>query len=95
MMNAAAPMQHLGELNGKPCYWAEPGRFTKPGFYFWDGKKNVHVPLEAVKALEFYARHEHWMALAGDADEPQKLLIANGDTDATDGCAMAEKALSA
>lgn len=46
-MPTDAPMKYLGKLDGKSCYWAEPGHFTMPGFYFWDGKDNVHVPLLA------------------------------------------------
>jgi hypothetical protein len=44
-MTTQAAMQHLGEIDGWSCYWAEPGRFEVPGFYFWDGARNVHVPL--------------------------------------------------
>lgn len=44
---ADAQMQFLGEIDGKNCYWAKPGVFTRPGFYFWDGKANVHVPITA------------------------------------------------
>lgn len=87
-----AAMQHLGELNGKPCFWAAPGRFTKPGFYFWDGKTNVHVPLEAMAALEFYARHDHWMQVTESA-EASTLLVAGASLATADGWAMAEKAL--
>lgn len=46
------------------------------------------------RALEFYARHEHWMALGEGTNNDQKLLIANGDTTDTNGWAVAEKALS-
>lgn len=46
------------------------------------------------QALEFYARHEHWMSLDGNLGSDRKLLIANGDTTDTDGWAVAEKALS-
>lgn len=43
---ADAAMQYLGELDGKKCYWAAPKLFEKPGFYYWDGVTNVHVPLD-------------------------------------------------
>ena len=49
---------------------------------------------ELVAALEFYARGEHWMALAGDSDGPSKVLIANGDTPDVDGWAVARAALA-
>lgn len=45
-MPVEAAMQFLGELDGKKCYWAKPGEFVQPGFYFWDGQSNVHVPLD-------------------------------------------------
>ena len=45
-MNADAAMQFIGEIDGKKCYWAAPGHFVRPGFYYWDGRTNVHVPLE-------------------------------------------------
>lgn len=45
-MPTEAAMQFLGEIDGRPCYWAAPGRFDVPGFYYWDGKKNVHLPLD-------------------------------------------------
>ena len=45
MSEAQGEMQELGELDGQLCFWAEPGRFTEPGFYFWDGVRNVRVPL--------------------------------------------------
>jgi hypothetical protein len=44
-MPVGAKMQFLGEIGGKKCYWAAPGIFVQPGFYFWDGKENVHVPI--------------------------------------------------
>ena len=47
-----AAMQPLGSIGGKPCYFAEEGRFAKPGFYYWDGTENVHVPLTPPAALE-------------------------------------------
>ena len=48
-MNTSAAMKHLGEIDGKNCYWAEPGRFDVPGFYFWDGERNVHLPLDLLE----------------------------------------------
>lgn len=45
-MTTDALMQFLGEIDGKPCFWAEPGHFERPGFYYWDGTNNVHVPLD-------------------------------------------------
>lgn len=45
-MTVDAQMQFLGEIDGKRCYWAAPGRFVAPGFYYWDGQSNVHVPLD-------------------------------------------------
>ena len=45
-MPVAAAMQFLGELDGKKCYWAAAGQFEKPGFYYWDGRENVHVPID-------------------------------------------------
>ena len=40
-------MQFLGVLDGKKCFWAAEGQFETPGFYYWDGRANVHVPLDA------------------------------------------------
>lgn len=45
-MTVAAAMQFLGVIDGKNCYWAAPGWFEKPGFYYWDGRSNVHLPLD-------------------------------------------------
>lgn len=50
-MTTDAAMKFIGELNGKKCYWAEEGRFTTPGFYYWDGENNVHVPLPKPKVI--------------------------------------------
>lgn len=36
-------MQFLYESAGRRWYFAEPGRFERPGLYFWDGKANVHI----------------------------------------------------
>ena len=45
---ADAMMKHLGDANGVKWYWAEPGKFEKPGVYYWDGKSNVLcVPVAA------------------------------------------------
>lgn len=38
---ADAMMESLGEANGVKWYWAEPGRFERPGVYYWDGTSNV------------------------------------------------------
>lgn len=40
-----AGMQSLGEIDGRQCFWAAPGQFARPGFYYWDGTRNVRVPL--------------------------------------------------
>jgi hypothetical protein len=40
-----AQMQYLGEIEGQKCYWAEPGHFERPGFWYWDGYRNLHVPI--------------------------------------------------
>lgn len=45
MSEVQAAMKKIGEINGVKVYWAEPGRFTKPGVYYWDGEDNVHVPI--------------------------------------------------
>lgn len=47
-----AGMQFLGEIDGKNVYWAEPGRFDTPGIHFWDGKRNVHVPVPMVDEFD-------------------------------------------
>lgn len=45
---ADAMMKHLGEANGVKWYWAEPGKFEKPGVYYWNGTSNVLcVPVAA------------------------------------------------
>lgn len=41
------------------------------------------------KAIEFYARREHWMGLTENDDCP-KVLVANGCCESTEGWAMAE-----
>jgi len=46
------------------------------------------------QALEFYARHEHWMALGEAVNGDRKLLVANGDVADTNGWTVAERALS-
>lgn len=46
---------------------------------------------ECVVALRFYAKAIHWMGVTEDATP--KLLIANGDTDETDGPAVARDTL--
>lgn len=53
------------------------------------------VARAALAALRFYAKHEHWMPLAGNMDGPSKLLIANGDTEGVDGWCVADVALAA
>jgi hypothetical protein len=45
MSDASAAMKPIGEIDGRKVYWAEPGRFTVPGVYYWDGATNVHVPI--------------------------------------------------
>ncbi len=45
------------------------------------------------KALGFYARHEHWMAVASDADCARQLLVALSGQLPPDGWAVAEDAL--
>lgn len=90
-MPVEAAMKSLGHFHGRDFYLADEG-FDRPGIYYWNGKKNVHVD-DVIAAVEFYARHEHWMGTAEDG--PQKLLIANGDTSGVDGWAVAEDALSA
>ena len=46
------------------------------------------------KALDFYARREHWMARTENLACSRKLLVANGDTSGTNGWAVAEEALA-
>jgi len=98
-MNVVSLMRFLGEIEGLKCYWAEPGKFAEPGFYFWDGHENIRVPLVGVskmlRAITFYAKHEHWMTLTDDADALHKVLVANGNTESCEGWAMAEMALEA
>ena len=50
-MTVEAAMKYLGELDGKKCYWAAPDTFTTPGFYYWDGESNIHVPLPSPKVV--------------------------------------------
>ncbi len=49
--------------------------------------------LKAEKALRFYAKHEHWMALTDRADFRTE-LVAIGDTSDANGWSMAEAALA-
>ncbi|WP_193188847.1 hypothetical protein [Nisaea sediminum] len=37
-------MKHLGIIDGVACYWAEPGKFEKPGIHYWDGVKLSYSP---------------------------------------------------
>lgn len=46
-----------------------------------------------LKAVQFYARHEHWMALTSDADCPLTNLIARQGDTSPDGWAVAEAAM--
>lgn len=43
MSEASAPMQLLGQIEGVRYWWAEPGRFTSPGVYYWNGSENVRL----------------------------------------------------
>jgi hypothetical protein len=46
------------------------------------------------RAIQFYAKHEHWMAVSSDTGQPCKLLIANDSTqDSYNGWSVAEVAL--
>ncbi len=45
------------------------------------------------KALRFYARHEHWMAITSDPDCASQLLVALSGQLPPDGWAVAEDAL--
>lgn len=89
-------------------YCANPGMYTLShlGKHF-DIRGQEHACLLAApspaetsqasamrKALEFYARHEHWMTLGEQPGSQHKILVANGDTDSVEGWAMAEKALA-
>lgn len=49
--------------------------------------------LKAEKALDFYARHIHWMGLTEDSDV-STVLVAQGDVDSMNGWAVAEAALA-
>lgn len=42
-MSVQVAMKSLGEVDGVRWFWAEPGLFTVPGVYYWDGNANVHV----------------------------------------------------
>lgn len=42
-MSTDAQMQFLYESSGRRWYFAEPGRFERPGLYFWNGTENVHI----------------------------------------------------
>lgn len=70
-------MTHVGsDHTGRPIYWAEPGRFTQPGLYTWDGEKNVRI----------WAAEEGFKAppVAGYNDqggEPLRLVNANKVTE--------------
>lgn len=50
---AQAMMQYLDTVDGIQYYWAAPGRFAKPGVYFWDAtrEKNVRLSAELVNGL--------------------------------------------
>ena len=47
-MPVESAMQLLGEIDGVKWFWAEPGRFGKPGVYWWDEatQSMVHVTAE-------------------------------------------------
>lgn len=47
-----AAMQYLITVYGYKLYWADPKWFTKPGLYYWNGKKNVHIENFPIKVLE-------------------------------------------
>ena len=47
---------------------------------------------QAIKALEFYARREHWMRLTEDSEHSQ-LLVAIGKENEPDGYSVADRAL--
>lgn len=70
-MGIQAQMQFVGEIDGKKIYWAEPGKFSKPGIYFWDGKQNIHVPMDDIpsRMLSDKALIAAWRARAAYKDE--------------------------
>jgi hypothetical protein len=43
MSDNQAPMRTIGEWNGQVWYWADSGKFTNPGPYYWDGFDNIHA----------------------------------------------------
>lgn len=49
---------------------------------------------ELIKALEFYANHNHWMTLGQDADALHSILVAHGQSDGYQGWSEAEDALA-
>lgn len=46
MATVESAMQYLGTIDGKKCYWAAEGQFVTPGLYYWNGRENVHVPID-------------------------------------------------
>lgn len=76
MSNFSAAMKFVGEINGHPVYWAEPGRFTTPGVYYWDGKTNVHVPLPAPSPT---AKGEEAFEALRAANEARQKAWTNGE----------------
>lgn len=73
-MSAQSPMEFVGEIDGKKVYWAEPGKFAKPGIYFWDGEQNVHVPMDDTpsRMLSDKALIAGWRAKAANTDDEVK-----------------------
>lgn len=50
-MPVDSPMQEIGTISGVRYYFAEEGKFTKPGIKFWDGEKHVDV-IQRIAELE-------------------------------------------
>lgn len=76
-MNTQAEMQFVGEIDGKKVYWAEPGKFSKPGIYFWDGQQNIHVPMDDTpsRMLSDKALIAAWRVRASHKDEVEAAAI--------------------
>ena len=73
-----AMMKPLGEANGVSWYWAEPGRFEKPGVYYWDGAQNVLCgPYPTALATKPEAPQAERVALKPVPDPPP---LAQGDS---------------
>lgn len=79
-----AMMKPLGEANGVSWYWAEPGRFEKPGVYYWDGAQNVlcgpyPTALATQQAVQGEPARRVYLVATGELHEGEETYTRHDD----------------